>query len=285
MIKKSITPLISPTELKSLLAKRNVRLIDARVGANIKTIFSNQHLLGAQHVDLEQDMADIKTNAADGGRHPLPNIQAFTTLLGVLGMGKKSHIVVYDDKNGSNAAARFWWLMKALGHEKIQVLDGGFQGALAAQMPTSDKLKQYKCLSPYPATEWQLPLSNLAEVEAITQNPNYTVIDVRSSERYRGETEPIDLIAGHIPGAINIPFTENLKSDGFFLEKSALEAKYAPIFKEKPLDSIIVHCGSGVTACHTLLAMAQAGYEIPKLYVGSWSEWSRNDKVIAVGEK
>ena len=115
----------------------------------------------------------------------------------------------------------------------------------------------------------------------MVQNPLFKIIDVRDAARYRGEKEPIDLIAGHIPGAINVPFTENLDEKGFFLPKEILKSKYEKIIENLISEKIIVHCGSGVTACHTILAMVYAGFEIPKLYVGSWSEWSRNGKEIA----
>lgn len=275
---KKPNPIISPLDLISILNKRNLRVIDARVGKDIKTIFNEKHLVGAQHVDLDRDMAHIKPNAADGGRHPLPDVQAFATLLGHLRIDAASHIIIYDAQNGSNAAARLWWMLKAIGHEKVQVLDGGWQAALAAHMPTSNTPKKFKKKQAYPVHDWQLPLTNMSEVEQVAQNADYAVIDVRSEERNQGKREPIDLIAGHIPGAINMPFTNNLTPEGFFKSIAELQALYAPIFLSKKTENIIVHCGSGVTACHTLLAMAHAGYDVPKLYVGSWSEWSRNDK-------
>ena len=127
-------------------------------------------------------------------------------------------------------------------------------------------------------------MANIDEVQAVAQNPNYVVIDVRSPERYRGEHEPIDLIAGHIPGAINVPLTDNLDKNGRFLPQNTLKAQYENIIGERTSAQVIVHCGSGVTACHTLLAMDYAGFDIPKLYVGSWSEWSRNGLEIGLGE-
>jgi thiosulfate/3-mercaptopyruvate sulfurtransferase len=283
MKKNNISPIISPEALLGILHKRNLRLIDARVGEHIKTVFKKEHLTKAQHVDLEQDMADIKPNAADGGRHPLPDIQQFAALLGRLGISPQAHIVVYDDKNGSNAAARFWWMMRAMGHDNIQVLDGGYQAALRYKIPTTQKIQKYKAKPPYPTEKWQLSLSNMTEVARVANDDAYTVIDVRDAARYRGEVEPIDLIAGHIPGAINIPFSNNLDAEGNFQDKTVLKTLYASHFADKKAEQIIVHCGSGVTACHTLLAMAQAGFDIPKLYVGSWSEWSRNDMPIGRG--
>jgi thiosulfate/3-mercaptopyruvate sulfurtransferase len=134
----------------------------------------------------------------------------------------------------------------------------------------------------YPVKDWELPRADLSEVEKVCGNKEYLVIDVRESERYNGEKEPIDQIAGHIPGAVNIPFALNLTKEGFFKSPDELKQLYYEFIKEKPISNIIVHCGSGVTACHTLLAMNYAGIELPKLYVGSWSEWSRNNKPMAM---
>jgi thiosulfate/3-mercaptopyruvate sulfurtransferase len=282
-IMKKISPIINPKDLTALMLKNKVRLIDARVGADIQEAYKKQHLLGATYVDLEQNLANRKPDAADGGRHPLPEIQKFAHYLGSLGIGTNTHVVVYDDKNGANAAARFWWMLRAVGHKKVQVLDGGFQAALAYPIPTSDTAKKYRQKPPYPVSNWLLPLADMKEVEAVAKNPGFTVIDVRDGERYRGEKEPIDLIAGHIPGATNMPFSTNLDAQGAFIPKETLKKQYETQLNNRTADKIIVHCGSGVTACHTLLAMDYAGFEMPKLYVGSWSEWSRNDKKIGLG--
>jgi thiosulfate/3-mercaptopyruvate sulfurtransferase len=187
---------------------------------------------------------------------------------------------VYDDKNGANAAARFWWMLRALGHRNVQVLDGGWQAILAVGLPLSTGIETRREKPAYPAEKWQLPTADMQEVEQAAADANSIVIDVRDAFRYRGESEPIDLIAGHIPGAINLPFTQNLNENGNFKLISQLKKQFQPIFDKRKPDQIIVHCGSGVTACHTLLAMERAGFKMPKMYVGSWSEWSRNDKPI-----
>ncbi len=277
-------PIIKATELAALIAQKSVKLIDARVGANIKNTYLQQHLAGAEHVDLDLDLANIKPNAADGGRHPLPDIEKFAQFLGTLGINPTTHIVVYDAMNGANAAARFWWMLKAIGHDAIQVLDGGFNAALAQSIPTNTGPETTEPKPPYPINGWQLPMADIDEVEKIAQNPDFVVIDVRDAGRYRGEYEPIDLIAGHIPGAVNVPLTENLDASGLFLPKETLRKHYETVLDNRAADAVVVHCGSGVTACHTLLALDYAGFEIPKLYVGSWSEWSRNGKEIGLGE-
>jgi thiosulfate/3-mercaptopyruvate sulfurtransferase len=211
----------------------------------------------------------------------LPDAARFSKLLVNLGISPDSHVVVYDDKNGANAAARFWWMMKAVGHEKIQVLDGGMDAAIQAGFPVSSEVEKIPAKGSYKVGQWKLPLSDISEIDKVSKDKNYLIIDVRENERYRGEKEPIDLVAGHIPGAVNIPFASNLDSKGFFLSPVELKAKYEKALEGKSAENVIVHCGSGVTACHTLLALAHAGMEIPKLYVGSWSEWSRNGREIA----
>ncbi|MXV14845.1 sulfurtransferase [Hufsiella ginkgonis] len=277
-------PIISPGELTAAMQNENLVLIDARTGAGIKESYLSTHLERAQHVNLEYDLSKPTDDAADGGRHPLPAIDDFAALLGKLGISKESHVVVYDDKQGANAAARFWWMLKAVGHEQVQVLDGGLQAALSAGVPAGyGEEAAVAAASPYPVTNWLLPMADIAEVERVATDPDHVVIDVRDAARYRGETEPIDLVAGHIPGAINIPLTENVNAEGFFLPGAALKAKYGAAIGDRDAGHVIVHCGSGVTACHTLLAIAQAGLELPKLYVGSWSEWSRTGREIGKG--
>lgn len=273
---QQLSPLIQVTELLALSKSENLIIIDA---SNVKNAFENyqhKHLDKALFVDLNTDLANIKENPADGGRHPLPTMAQFSETLSRLGISQQSHVVVYDDKNGANAAARLWWMLKAVGHEKVQVLDGGFQEAELVGFPINSETATVTKSKPYTMESWQLPIATIDEVEKASQDKNYIILDVRDSERYRGEKEAIDLIAGHIPSAINIPFTENLNDKGLFLYPKELNQKYLNAFDGIPPENIIVHCGSGVTACHTLLAIASAGMDIPKLYVGSWSEWSRN---------
>ena len=275
--------IIKPQELVLLQQQPNLVLIDARSGPDAREKYKAEHLAGALFVDLEVDLAHRKPDAAEGGRHPLPDINKFAQVLGQLGINPESHVVVYDDKNGANAAARFWWMLKAIGHQKIQVVDGGYNAALAAGMPISSKTETPEQSLPYPHKGWQLPTVNMDEVGKEALDPAFLVIDVREAERYRGEKEPIDLVAGHIPGAVNIPFSTNLDQQGFFLSPAELKAKYTTALGDRKPEQVAVHCGSGVTACHTLLAMDYAGLAIPKLYVGSWSEWSRNERPIATG--
>jgi thiosulfate/3-mercaptopyruvate sulfurtransferase len=268
-------PLITAGELFKIKANQNLLVFDASAGPNAKANYEAQHLDGAIYVDPENQLA-TPVDASKGGRHPLPTLEKFSTVLGSLGITPTSHVVIYDDKQGGNAAARFWWMLKAVGHTHVQVLNGGLQSAKAAGYPMSSGSVSLVPRAPYPAKEWKLPMVELDEVKVASKQNSNVIVDVRSAERFDGITEPIDLIAGHIPGAINIPFTENLNSQGEYLSPTELKEKYSNAFKGKHANEIIVHCGSGITACHTLLAIASAGLEIPKLYVGSWSEWSRN---------
>ncbi|MDQ1165181.1 sulfurtransferase [Flavobacterium sp. SORGH_AS_0622] len=278
----SISPLIKAEELIQL-NHSEIILIDARTGADAFEIYQKEHLVGARFVDLNRDLAAVTENPANGGRHPLPAVEDFSKTLSSIGISASDHVIVYDDKNGSNFAARFWWMMRAVGHEKIQVLKGGFQSAIQSGFPTSSGIEIFDKTT-YPVQEWKLPLADIEDVEKARKNDQNIVIDVRDKNRYDGLTEPLDLIAGHIPGAVNVPLTENLDEKGFFKSPEELAQKYKAIIGDKKSENTIVHCGSGVTACHTLLAMDYAGLPIPKLYVGSWSEWSRNDREMALKE-
>jgi thiosulfate/3-mercaptopyruvate sulfurtransferase len=276
-----ISPIIDPEEFLLLSSTKEIVLVDARTGPDAKTRYLNEHLDGALFVDLDTQLANIPADAANGGRHPLPDIKVFAKALHSLGIMPDTHVVIYDDKNGSNAAARFWWMLRSIGHKTARVLNGGLAAAINAGVPVSSKEEIPVTRGIYPVSNWQLPLATMAEVEKAAANDNYLVIDVRDKERFDGDKEPIDKIAGHIPGAMNIPFVSNLDAGGLYLSPEKLKEKYLQSFSGVKTGNIIVHCGSGITACHTLLALDYAGFEIPKLYVGSWSEWSNSGRPIA----
>ncbi|MDN4012234.1 sulfurtransferase [Chryseobacterium gambrini] len=267
--------IISPSELKNLPTE-NLIILDARAGKDVYQNYLNKHIKGARFIDLDKDLAEIGENGAFGGRHPLPEIKKFAEIISNLGISENNHIVVYDDKNGSNAAARAWWMLKAFGFENVQVLDGGFQNAEKEGLEFSSGEEAFEKADLIHKENWLLPVSDLETVENELTKESSTVVDVRDAYRYRGESEPIDLVAGHIPGAINIPFSENLDENGNFLSPEILREKYSKLLEGKP-ENLIIHCGSGVTACHTILALDYAGFKIPNLYVGSWSEWSRRE--------
>ncbi len=277
-----MNPIISPSELIKAVQTNTVVLVDATNSPSAFQNYQQSHLQGALFVDVNTQLADIKEDVALGGRHPLPTSDQFSTTLTDLGITTTTWVVVYDDKNGANAAARFWWMLRSIGHEKVQVLSGGIQAAISAGFPTSSAVEIPKNVPSYPIQSWQWPTIALNEMDDMIEKDDFIVVDVRESQRYRGEAEPIDLVAGHIPGSTNIPFMENLDADGSFLSAAELKAKYQKVFENIPEENRVVHCGSGVTACHTLLAVAIANLPIPKLYVGSWSEWSRNNREIKI---
>jgi thiosulfate/3-mercaptopyruvate sulfurtransferase len=280
MQEEKLSPLIGPDELLLMYQREKLIIIDASNNIGSKEKYLENHLDGALYINLNTQLADIKSDVSFGGRHPLPTPSRFSETLTKLGITKDSHVIIYDNNNGSNAASRFWWMLKSIGHQKVQVLDGGFQGAVKIGFPTNSALKNPLKVKPYEGENWILPLADISLIDKASKDENFLIIDVRDEERYNGEKEPIDLIAGHIPNAINIPFTTNLTPNGFYLSVRDLKNKYLKAFENVKAENIIVHCGSGVTACHTILAIASGGLEIPKLYVGSWSEWSRNDRPI-----
>jgi thiosulfate/3-mercaptopyruvate sulfurtransferase len=275
-------PLIEASELKSL-HKGSYILIDARGFGNSRERYEQGHLEGGLYVDLEE-LAAHPEDPAFGGRHPLPPLQDFTALLGRLGITPQSHVIVYDDKGAANPAARFWWMLKAIGHQKVQVLNGGLQAAINAGLPATTEIPATPEPTAYNAAHDFTGMAVLEEVTKAAKSPNNIVIDVREAPRYLGHIEPLDLVAGHIPGAINVPYNTNMDTGNRYLTAEELKANYERVFDGKQPEQVIVHCGSGVTACHTLLALEQAGLPGAKLYVGSWSEWSRRDLPIAKEE-
>jgi thiosulfate/3-mercaptopyruvate sulfurtransferase len=274
---KRITPILSASDLLELHHNKDLFIVDAGSGPTAKENYLKKHLEGALYVDLNDDLSNIKDDASQGGRHPLPTLEQFSETLSNLGIRKTSHVIIYDMNHGANAAARFWWMLRAIGHEMVQVLNGGQQAAEQIGFPMSSNIEK-KPGSNYVISDWSLPIAEMDEVEFAIHSQEKAIIDVRGTNRYQGIEEPIDLIAGHIPNAINIPYSENLDDNGCFRSPEGLKNKYKELIKNSDTNNTIIHCGSGVTACHTILAMDYAGIPIPKLYVGSWSEWSRNNK-------
>ncbi|SCW84417.1 sulfurtransferase [Mucilaginibacter sp. NFR10] len=262
------------------LAAQDTILIDARGGQDSYQRYLAGHLNHAIYADLDQHLTTKPDDPAFGGRHPLPNIQEFAVLLGNWGITPDSHVVVYDDKSGAFSASRLWWMLRAIGHENVQVLNGGLQAAKDAGITFSTEVYTPVAVDPYPVTHEYANTVEIAEAGEAAQDPSRLVIDVRETPRYLGQTEPLDLIAGHIPGALNLPYINNLGADGKYLPADELRKAYDAAIGDVAHSEVIVHCGSGVTACHTLLGMDYAGINGPKLYVGSWSEWSRRDLPI-----
>ncbi|MCA9574283.1 MAG: sulfurtransferase [Myxococcales bacterium] len=249
-------------------------LLDARSGPDARARYLAEHLRGARFVDLESDLS-APDDPARGGRHPLPPIARWAETLGRLGIGPDDDVVVYDDMGGANAAARAWWMLRAAGHTRVAVLDGGWAAARAAGLPCESGEAHWDGKAPYPTAAYALPTVDLAGVEAAQATGTRVLVDVRSAPRYRGEEEPIDPVAGHIPGALNHPLTQHLGPDGRFLPPAELRAQYEALLQGCPASDLVLSCGSGVTACHGLLALEHAGLPGAALYVGSFSEWCR----------
>ncbi|WP_243304719.1 sulfurtransferase [Geothrix oryzisoli] len=268
--------LISATRLQERAA--SIRLIDARQNS---ADYAAGHLAGAFHADLNRQLStasDATHDPARGGRHPLPPAARFAAQLGAWGIGPDTEVVAYDASGGSNAAARLWWMLRALGHKRVAVLDGGLQAALEAGLTLTAELPVPAPRDPYPADRWRLPLAEAEAVEAIRRDGTRKLLDVRAAERWRGDLETLDPVAGHIPGSVNLAWNDNLCPDGRFKSPEDLRAQYEALLAGTPPDRLTVHCGSGVTACHTLLALEVAGLRGAALYVGSWSEWCRSDR-------
>lgn len=278
-----MSPLIEIEELRS--EKGPIILIDARAGADARQRYDAGHLEGAQFADLDKDLALLPQDAANGGRHPLPAIESFAKKLGEWGITPDSHVVVYDDKAAAFGGARLWWMLRAIGHKKVQVLNGGLKAAIDAGVPSKTESYSAQAVAPYPVPANFAGTVDIDETGKAAKDGHKMVIDVRETPRYLGQTEPIDLIAGHIPGAENMPYTLNLDEKGKYKSPEELKTAYEKLLGDVKADDVIVHCGSGVTACHTLLGMDYAGITGPKLYVGSWSEWSRRNLPIATDQK
>jgi thiosulfate/3-mercaptopyruvate sulfurtransferase len=274
-----MSPLIEINDL--ILPDEQVILIDARGGADSYQRYLAGHLPKAIFASLDNDLAAKPADPAYGGRHPLPTPADFAITLGKWGITPQSHVIIYDDKAGANSAARLWWMLRAIGHESVQVLNGGLQAAIDMGLQLETESYAPKPTHAYPIPQHYSNTVTIEEAGSAAQNENKIVIDVRENARYLGHTEPLDLIAGHIPGAVNLPYSNNLSDDGKYLSPRQLAAMYQQIIGNTAPEDIIVHCGSGVTACHTLLGMEHAGISGPKLYVGSWSEWSRRNLPIA----
>ena len=235
--------------------------------------FEEQHLAGALFADINTDLASHNPAlAVNGGRHPLPSREHFALWLGACGISEHTQVVVYD-RQGMNYCGRLWWMLKWCGHEAVAVLDGGLQAWAAA----GGALASGPAL-PVPQAEFTLRkpllvLKHTAEVFADMGRPAQTLVDARAAARYKGETEPFDPVAGHIPGALNRPFNTNLNAQGFMKSPAELAAEFTVLLNGRDASSVVHHCGSGISAIPNLLAMEVAGLGSTALYAGSWSEW------------
>jgi thiosulfate/3-mercaptopyruvate sulfurtransferase len=239
------------------------------------------HIPGARYAHLENDLSSPVTSAS--GRHPLPYPPVLAEKLGRWGIDKTSQVVVYDDTFGA-MAARMWWLLRWLGHEAVALLDGGYPKWQREGRPVTPELPLIQ------ATQFHPTINNAMWVDAeyverMHGRKDGVLIDARADIRFRGDVEPLDKVAGHIPGAINIPYEDNLDFSGEFMSDEALRELYLAAMNNVAPDQVVQMCGSGVTACHNILAMEHAGLAGSKLYAGSWSEWiTDGSRPVAKGE-
>jgi thiosulfate/3-mercaptopyruvate sulfurtransferase len=278
--------LIQVDELAELLGSPDIVLVDCRFDllkpAAGRIAWEAGHIPGAYYADLDRDLAGPRT--ADSGRHPLPDPEAFATLLGSWGLTPSCRVVIYDASGGA-VAARLWWLLRWVGHKQIALLDGGYPDWQAAKLPEETASPPLRA-GRYPVRPDSMPVLSTVQVQEGLQSGGLVLLDARDARRFRGEIEPIDVRAGHIPGTINRPFQTNLDALGHFRSPADLEESFGllPLNADQPLACM---CGSGVTACHNLFALELAGVAPgilaqPSLYVGSWSEWIQSaDRPIA----
>jgi thiosulfate/3-mercaptopyruvate sulfurtransferase len=263
---------ISPSELAQLLGASRLCVVDCRASlqsaAAGREAYAKGHIPGARFADLLEDLSG-PIAAGKTGRHPLPDVDRFVAKLRRWGIGPGTQVVAYDDAGGA-FAARLWWMLRWLGHDEVAVLDGGLPAWRAEGRPVTIDLPTvaHGNFTPHPRPEL---LASAAELMA-PQSIGHTLFDARAPERFRGDAEPIDPVAGHIPGAINLPFADNLR-DGRFRSAAELRARLTEALDGAAPEQAVIYCGSGVTACHDVLAFAQAGLALPRLYAGSWSEW------------
>ena len=273
--------LIAPIELMSMLEDPGVVVFDCRFDLQQpeagSELFAESHLPKAQYLDLNRHLSSDPIPGVTG-RHPLPDPLVLRQTLGQLGVGPDSSVVAYDQGTGAYAS-RLWWLLRWLGHPKVQVLNGGYAAWCDAKGPLTQTVDDFQpqTLPERPAMTRQVAADELNPLQ-----PQRKLIDVRDPVRFRGEQEPIDLVAGHIPSAHNLPFLENLSGDRFKSKTSLLT-----MFQQRGLqlqDDVVCYCGSGVTATQMILALLEAGFNEPALYPGSWSEWiTHPDRPIALG--
>lgn len=282
------TTLVDAPTLSVGLGDPDLRLVDARfVMLNAapdagRQAYADSHLPGAVYADLNQDLSDLSKVGA--GRHPLPDSDAFARKLDEWGIGPSHQVVVYDAGDGSMAAARMWWLLKLLGHTRVAVLDGGMAAWRAAGGRETAEVPAPIPVGAYPLRFDAGQLVDAKDIVARLDEGTGWLIDARAGERFRGDVEPIDPVAGHVPGALNRPFSQNLR-DGRFKPADELSAELSSLLGDRSPADVVLMCGSGVTACHLLLAFEHAGLHGARVYPGSWSGWiSDPERPVARGD-
>ena len=276
------TTLITTDELADRLSDPSLALFDVRHDLMqperwATDEYQKAHIPGATFLHIDNDLSAPKNGV--NGRHPLPTPEAAAALFSHIGIDSTKQVVAYDQNNGV-FASRLWWMLRWLGHESVAVLDGGF-----AKWSREGRAVTSEAVEPAATTfvvKNVAPTVNSVGVESSLSRHTLLLVDARAPERFRGEVEPIDPVAGHIPGAVNRPASLNVTANGVFKPASALRTEYQALLGGRPHSDVVHYCGSGVTACHNILAMQIAGLPSTRLYPGSWSEWISNpDRPIA----
>lgn len=288
---KNFNTIISVETLNQLLTTadetRPLIIVDARFSLADadygRRSYLEGHLPGAYFADLDKDLS--RPARAGEGRHPLPDVDAFGALLGRFGVSAGTQVVVYDDVAGG-VAGRFWWMLRHwVGHDGVAVLDGDFRGWQSARLPTTSDLPADQDCTAHAIADADavVLIDDIVKISA-GGGANQTIVDARTPERFRGDQEPIDPVAGHIPSSVNLSLSDNLDADGRFLTPAQLRQRFEAVAAAGP-NHVIHSCGSGVSACHNLLAMDIAGLTGSRLYTGSWSEWIRDpQRPIGTGD-
>ncbi|MBC7655680.1 MAG: sulfurtransferase, partial [Frankiaceae bacterium] len=265
----------------------DLRIVDARfvfAGADPgegEALWRKAHLPGAGYVDLDKDLSDHRKPAAQG-RHPMPDAADFCRVVERLGISPDSQVVVYEATDGAMAAARFWWSLKLLGQQRVAVLDGGYARWTALGLPVTTQVTT-PARGHYDASFDARTIVSTVQVSGALASGRVCLLDARAGERFRGEVEPLDRAAGHIPGARNRPYSENM-ADGRLRSPGELKAAFNAVTGDRDPSQVVLNCGSGVTACHNLLAMEHAGLHGARIYAASWSGWvSDVSRPVATG--
>lgn len=281
----SYSTLISAAELAQHLGSPTWVVVDCRFSlADLSAgeeAYRAGHIPGAHYAHLDRDLSGPVTPTS--GRHPLPDTAKLAQRLGEWGITEHTQVVAYDDAGGA-FAARLWWLLRFLGHDRVAVLDGGYSAWTRGGHPASTDVAEPRPGVFVPSADPSQWITSAA-LEGLVADGSIKLIDARDPERFQGEVEPIDSVAGHVPGAVNLPFKQNLTAEGTFQSPEALRARFAVHAEGRNPETIVHMCGSGVTACHNVLAMEHAGIGGSRLYAGSWSEWIRDgSRPVTTGE-
>ncbi|MDH3688171.1 MAG: sulfurtransferase [Gammaproteobacteria bacterium] len=282
---KRYRAIIAPQALKQHLGDPGWVIFDCRFSLADSTYghaaYQKDHIPGAHYADLDRDLASaIKPGS---GRHPLPDAVDLAAWLGACGVDGRQQVIAYDDREGA-IAARLWWLLRWMGHDRVAVLDGGFGVWQQLGFPVTDEISNVRGVWFQGSPQDNLWV-NADQVQRILERGRGVVIDARARARFIGADEPTDPVAGHIPGATNLPFSENVDDNGQFLAKPRLAEHFKKVLGERAPNQAIHMCGSGVTACHNLVAMEHAGMSGSRLYVGSWSQWITDTRrAVAKGD-